>query len=253
MLFDGGPDALDVVVVVELVQKFTDLDAGSFVELGIVFSEVTKFCGDDTPTVFPKPGRNGMNVFDAGDEAGAGVTFGDVIVGLGGDGFEIVGAGLDCGGFKVGRCDRMMGFDEADVIEKKFVAAGAAENALFEHYAHFRCGALMVVGVNLDDNGDLVGSVALEDNVFENHFVVADASAFFDGSLDDIAGDTSLFSFFNRGEEPGVARKIRTAEFGGDADFFGQLAGNFAFALVNDGAFCVEPLTSHKNKEVAVS
>lgn len=242
---------MHVVVVVELVEKFADFDASGLVELRIIFREVTKFRGDDGPTVFTEPRGDGVHVFDARDEAGAGVAFGDVVVGLGGDGFEIIGAGLDGGGLQVGRRDGMMGFDQADVIEKEFVAAGAAEDAFFKHHAHFGRGALVVIGVNLDDDGDFVGRVAFKDDVFEDHFIVADAGAFFDGALDDVTGDAGFFSFFDGGEKPRVARRIGSAEFGGDADFFGQLAGNFAFALVNDGAFRVEPLTSHKLEEVA--
>jgi hypothetical protein len=110
---------LYVVVVVKFVEKFADFDASGLVELRVIFGEVTKFRGDDGPTIFTEPRGDGVHVFDARDEAGASVAFRDVIVGLGGDGFEIIGAGLDGGGLQVGRRDGMMGFDEADVIEKE--------------------------------------------------------------------------------------------------------------------------------------
>jgi hypothetical protein len=109
------------------MEKLADFDAGRFVELGIIFSQVAEFGGDDGPTVFSKPSGDGVDVLESGDEAGAGVIGGDVVVFVVAHDFEIVGAGLDRGGLKIGRRDGVMGFDESDVFEEEFVAPGAAE------------------------------------------------------------------------------------------------------------------------------
>jgi hypothetical protein len=235
---------LDVVVVVELMEKLADFDAGRFVELGIIFSQVAEFGGYDGPSVFSKPGGDGVDVLESGDEAGAGVICGDVVVFVVAHDFEIVGAGLDRGGLKIGRRDGMMGFDETNVFEEEFVAAGAAEDAALKHDAHLGRGALVIVGVDLDYDGHFVRRVAFEYDVFEDHLVVANTGTLFDGALNHVAGDAGLFGFFDGGKEAGVGAEIRSAELGGDADFLGQLTRDFAFALVDDRALCVEPLTS---------
>ena len=233
-------------MVVELMEKLADFDAGRFVELGIIFSEVAEFGGDDGPAVFPEPSRDGVDVLESGDETGAGVIGGNVVVFVVVHDFEIVGAGLDRGGLEIGRRDGVVGFDESDVLEEKLVTAAAAEDAALEKDPHLGRGALVVVGINLDDNGDFVRGVTFEDDVLEDQFFVTDAGALFDGPLDHVAGDAGLFGFFDGGEESGVGPEIGTTELGGDADFLGQLTGDFAFAFVDDRALCVEPLTSHK-------
>ena len=72
-----------------------------------------------------------------------------------------------------------MRFDQADVVEEKFVAAGSAElAAFFEQDANFRCGAIVVVGQDLDDDRHLVRRVALENDMLHDEFVGANARAF---------------------------------------------------------------------------
>jgi len=238
-------------VVLEGLEEFADFGAGGVVEFGEGFGDVADLTRDDGPAVFLEPGRDGVDGGALGDETGAAVVLGDIVVLEVRELFEIVRAGLDGGGFEVAGGVGVVGLDEADVFEEELVAAGVAEDALLEENAHLGRGALVVVGVDFDDERDFVRGVAFEDDVFERGFVATGAGALGDGAFDDVAGDAGFFGFFDRGEEPGVAAKIAATELGGDGDFLGQFAGDLGFAFVNNRAFCVEPLTSHKVNSVA--
>ena len=123
----------------------------------------------------------------------------------------------------------MMRLDEADVVEEKLVAAGVAELAFLEQHADLRRGAVHVVGVDLDDDRHLVRRVALEHDVLHDELFVADARAFLDGALDDVAGDAFLPRLFDGGEEPGVHVGVRPAHLGGDRDFPDEFADGGLF------------------------
>ena len=246
-LFDGGPDALDVVVIFEGLEELADLGAGVVVQLGMGFGEIADFGGDNGPSVLGEPRGDSVDGGALGDEAGAGAVGGDVVVLIVGERFEVVGAGFDGGGFAVDVEIGVVGFDEADVIEEELVAAGGAEDALLEKHADFGSGALVVVGVNFDDHGDFVRRVTLEDDVLHGAFVAAGAGALGDGAFDDVTGDARFFRFFDGGEESGVGADIGTAELGGDGHFFDEFSDHLPLLQVYDGAFCVKPLASHRS------
>ena len=69
---------------------------------------------------------------------------------------EVVRARLDRDRLEVGVGLGGVRLDHADVVEEELVAAGRAEHALLEEIADLRRRALVVVGVDLDDEGDLV-------------------------------------------------------------------------------------------------
>lgn len=185
------------------------------------------------------------------DEAGALAALGDVVVLLMRERSEIVGAGLDRGGFEIGRGVSVVGFDDTHVIEEKLVAAGVAEHALFEEHAHLGRGALVIVGVNFNDERHFMRRVALEHDVLEGGLVAADAGAFGDGALDDVSRHARFAGLFHRGEKPGVGLNVRSAELGGDGHFFNEFADNLTLLEVDDCALSVEPLTSHRTDQCA--
>src|SRR6476660_6950577 len=76
--------------------------------------------------------------------------------------FDLLRAGLDSGGFDVDVASLMVRFDDANVIEKEFVAPACSELSLFEEDANLRCSSVVVVGEDLDDHGDFVRCVAFE-------------------------------------------------------------------------------------------
>jgi hypothetical protein len=171
---------------------------------------------------------------------------GDVVVAGVGEGLDVLGAGFDGGGLDIDIGAGVVSLDDADVIEEEFVAAWCAELAgLFEEAADFGGGAVVVVGQDLDDDGDLVRGVALEHNVVHGQLVIAGAGAFLDGALDDIAADALPARLFDGGKETGVAGGIAAAHFRGDHDFLDQFADGLALSEGGDFAFSVEPLTTH--------
>ena len=58
-------------------------------------------------------------------------------------------------------------------------------------------------------------------------------------ALDHVARHVLAAAFFNRREQPRVARRVRSAELGGDHDFLDQPTDDLAFFEVGDLAFCL--------------
>jgi hypothetical protein len=95
-------------------------------------------------------------------------------------------------------------------------------------------------------SGTLWGGVALEDHVLEGRLVIAAAGALADGPLDNLAGDARLAGLFDSREKAGVGGRIAAAELGGHGDFFHQFADGLTLLEINDCAFRVQPLTTHR-------
>ncbi len=178
-----------------------------------------------------------MNGGAVGDEARPAGTPWNVVVLLVGQRFDFIGPGFDGGSFNVAGRVGVMRLDEADVIEKKLVAPACTQLALFEEDADFGRGAIVIVGENLDDDGNLVGRIALEGNMLENHFLVADTGALVDGAFDGIAGDALLAGFFHRGEEAGIASRIGAAVLGSDRNFSQKFSAGLRFSQRRDFTF----------------
>ena len=130
LLFYRRPDAVDVVVVVERLQKFADFGALRVGQFGKLLRNVADFARHHRPAVWRKPFGNGVNRRAVADELRAGRAFGNVVVLLVRQRFHFVRAGFDGGGFAVNGRVGMMRLDQADVVEQKLVAAGGAELAL---------------------------------------------------------------------------------------------------------------------------
>lgn len=247
-LLDGGPDAVDVVVFVEGVEEVADFFELGFGEFGDDFGDEADFAGDDGPAVSGEPFGDGGHVGAFADEFGAGGVAGDVVVLFAGEGLEFVGAGFDGGGFAVDVWVGVVGFDESDAVEDEFVGAGGGELALAEEDADFGGGAVGVVGVDLDDDGDVVGGAAFVDDVLEGDLFVAGTGAAVDGTLDGVFGDAFAFGFFDGGEEPGVHGGIGVAHFSGEGDFADQFGVGLPLFESGDESFRVQPLSSHSSE-----
>ena len=104
----------------------------------------------------------------------------------------------------------------------------------------------MIIGHHLDNHRHFVRRVAFVNHELQHELVVAGAGTLPDGPLDHIARDTLFLRLLNGGEQARVAGWIAPAELGRDGDFLDDLADGLTFFQVNDRAFCVEPLTSHK-------
>ena len=232
-------------MILEFLEKFTDIGAIGLVEFGVGLGEVTDFRGDDRPAVLLQPDRHFVHGRALGDETGSGPTFRHVVVLRMRQRFEIIRAGLNRRRFEVDGEIGVVGVDDADVIEQKLVAVQLAEHAATEELADLRGGALLVVGIDLDHDRHLVRSVAFEPHLLHRRFVGPSARALGDGALDGIARHAGFSRFFEHREQPGVPLGIGTAELGCDGDFFDQFAHDLTLFEVYDRAFRVEPLTSH--------
>ena len=180
-----------------------------------------------------------------GEEARARDAFRHIVVLRVRERFKLVRASFDRRRFQITRGVRVVGFDDAHMVEEKLVRARAAEDAFLEEHAHLGRRALVIVRHHFDDERHFVRCVAFEDDVLEHEFIVADTGALFDRALDHITRHALLPGFLHRGKEPGVRRHIGSAEFRRDGDFFDDFADRLTLFQVNDRALSVEPLTSH--------
>ena len=172
-------------------------------------------------------------------------SLGDVVVLRVAERLDILRAGLDGGFLDIDR-PGVMRLGQAHVIEEKLVAPGDAELPFFEEHAHFRRGAVHVVGQRFHDDRHLVRRVALEDHVVHDQLFAADARAFFDRALDDVAGDALLARLFQAAKSRALPAGIGAAELGGDGDFLHQFAGGGGLTFGVDFAFREEPLATHR-------
>jgi len=180
------------------------------------------------------------------DEARAGMPLGDIVILRMAERLKIVGAGFNRDGFEIDRGVGVVRFDETYMVEQKLVAVGGTENAGLEKVTDFGGGALVIVGIDFDNDGYLVRRVAFEHQVLEGGLVSARSGALGDGALDGFTSDVGLACLFQDSEEPCIAGRITAAEFGCDRDFFDEFSDDLTFFEVYDRAFRVEPLTSHR-------
>ena len=103
----------------------------------------------------------------------------------------------------------------------------------------------MIVGVHFDNDRHFVRRVTFEDHVLHGGFIASGAGAFRDRAFNYVARHAGFARFLNRSKEARVTGRIAAAELGGDGHFFDELADHLTLFEVHDGAFRVEPLTSH--------
>ncbi len=103
--------------------------------------------------------------------------------------------------------------------------------------ADFAYGAVLVVGEDVDDDGDATGAVAFVGDLF-----VADAfelaGSALDGALDVLVRHVLGFGGGDGSAKAGIAVGVSSAELGGDGDFLDQ-AGEDLAALGVEGALLV--------------
>ena len=141
-----------------------------------------------------------------------------------GQGLDLVRAGLDGGLLEIKSGLVRVSLDKTYVIEQELVAAGSTELGITEKNADLGRRPVRVVGVDLDDHGNLVRCIALEGDVVDDRLLPADACALVDRPVNDVFGNTLGTGFFKRGEESGVRCRIRASLSGGDGDFPDELA-----------------------------
>ena len=233
---------MDVVVVIERVQERFHFLAGGGAYFGGILCDVTHLGGDDIPTGGFQSLRDGVEIFDLGEEARAFGAFGSF---FSFERLDFLCAGFDGVAFGIAILIGMRGFHDAEVIEEKRDAARLAERAGFEKISDFGRGAIAIVGETFHDNGDFMRRKTFVDDGFKIHLFIQLAGAFFDRALNGIAIDGGLFGFFNRDIKAGVEIGVRAAEFGRDHDFADQFGGHLTFFLRAGFAPGLFPLCAH--------
>ncbi|MDB6172810.1 MAG: hypothetical protein JWL59_2121 [Chthoniobacteraceae bacterium] len=239
---------MDVVVVFERLKKFTYLSAMFVADFREIFGHVSKLAGDNGPAVLDQPLGGGMQIGPLGDKPGAGPIGWNVVVFLVGKRFDILGAGFNRGGFNVDiGAGGVMGFDQADMIKKEFIAAGGSKlTRIFKYHPDFRGGAVVVIGKDFQDQRHFVRGVTFINHVFKHEFVSPDARPFFNRPFDHVAGDRRTACLVDRSAKARVSFDVGAAEFGGHHHLFDEFSDSLTFAKVSDITFCLQPLTTHR-------
>jgi hypothetical protein len=113
---DGGVDAVDIAVVVEGLEEGGDFLALGVGEFRVVLGAVAEFGGGDGPAAGFECLGDVVEFGGLGEEAGGDGVGREVFEIVGGEDFEVIGAGFDGGAFGVGAF-RGVCFDETDVVE----------------------------------------------------------------------------------------------------------------------------------------
>lgn len=134
--------------------------------------------------------------------------------------------------------------DHADVVKVPGHRAGGAELPLAEQHAHFRGGAVDVVGQALHHHRHTVRREAFIDHVLEVDGFTGQAGAFLDGALQRVLGHRGFAGLLHHQTQARVQGRVGTVA-GGDHDFLGQLAKQLASGISSLClAFCF-PLRAH--------
>src|SRR6185436_9995623 len=239
------PDPAHVVVIIQRLKKLADFRPLFGSQFRVTLGQITGFAGDNRPTVLLKPFGDGMNRGAIGNEPGSGRAFGDIVVLLGRQDLDFIGAGFDGGLFAIRVRLRMIRLDQPDMFEEKLVAAAGAELAFLEQESDFGSGPVDVVRHYLDQQRDFVRGVALIHNMFHDQLVIPRAGSLFDRSFDHIPRHALLPRPLNGGKQPRIALRLRPADFGGDHDFADNFAGSPPFLERGNGPFGMQPLATH--------
>jgi len=238
----GGVDAVDVFVVVELVEEGGDFFAVGFVEFWKRFGEVTDFRSGDVPASGFERFGDVIEILDLGDEARAFVAFGNF---LGFERLDFLSSGFDRIAFGVAVRISVRAFNHAEMVEEKGDAARIAERASLENAADVGSGAVAVVGEAFDHERDFVGREAFVGDEFVVNFFVGETSTLFDGAFDGVSGHGTLARFLDGGGKACVQVGIGAAHFGGDHDFTDEFNDDLTALLRVGFTTGLFPLSTH--------
>lgn len=208
-------DPVDIAVVVEGLEERGDFLALGVGEFGVVLGAVAEFGGGDGPTGGFEGLGDVIEFSGLGEEASGDGVGREVFEVVGGEDFEVIGAGFDGGAFWVGAF-RGVCFDETDVVEHP---CDGSHGTGAEEDADFGAGAVIVFGEALDENGDAVRGEAFEDDGFDGVGFAVLAGAFGDGAFDGVAVDALFFSGFDGCGEARIEFRAWAGHACGDLDF----------------------------------
>src|SRR5437899_5357614 len=100
-LLHCSPNPVHIVVIIQGLEKLANFGPLLLAQPGIVFRDETEFAGDDFPAVLRKPFGNSVDSGAACQEPSAGDAFGDIVVFVMRQQFDLVRAGLNGGSLQV--------------------------------------------------------------------------------------------------------------------------------------------------------
>ena len=138
------------------------------------------------------------------------------------------------------------------MVEEELVTAWSTQLSITEKNPDLGSRSVGIVGVDLDDHGNLVWGISLEGDMIDNDLVLTDTGSLVDSPVNDILGDALGTGFFERGKESGVRCGIRTTLLRSDGDFSDELPCRLRLLEGCDLAFREEPLATHRRRKVKV-
>ena len=157
---------------------------------------------------------------------------------------QVLGTGLDCREFRVRASRCRLGFDHAHVVEVPSHRARGAQLALAKQDAHFRRGAVDVVGQAFHHDGHPVRRKAFIDNVFEIDRFSGEPGALLDGTVQRVLGHGDLARLLDQQPQARVGSRVGPAARR-NHDVLGQSAEEATLGVCSQFlAFCF-PLRAH--------
>src|SRR5262245_60246610 len=107
---------VDIIVIVQRIEKIGDLFSGRLAQFGEILGEVSNLRRDDIPTSRLQRLRDRVQLLDFGQESGSFVSRWDFV---GFQRFDFLRARFNRVGFRIAICVRMSGLDDAQMVEKE--------------------------------------------------------------------------------------------------------------------------------------
>src|SRR5436190_15538343 len=241
-LFERGIDAMDVLVIVERVQKISDLLFRGRRHCDRILGNVPNFRRENRPSSGLQGLKNRIKVPYLGDEPDCLRSLCCIFVV---HCFEILRPGFNGVRFCIAVGIRMRGLDYAQMIEEEGNAARLSERTGAKQMSNLRRGAVAIVGETLDDHGNFVRRKSFVGDKFKTYLFISQAGALFDRPFNGISRDRTFAGLLHRRSQPRVQVRVSSAQFGRHHNFADELNDHLAAFLRVRLAPCLLPLCTH--------
>lgn len=237
---------MHIIVIIQRVEKISHVFAVRVIDLRKILREITYLRRDNLPAGGLQGFRNCVEFSDLRGKARAFLPGRNILTV---EWLDFLRTSFDGVGVRVAIRIRVCRFDYAHVIEEEPHAAGLTKRTSLKYFANLRRSTVAVIRQALDDHRHLVRRKTFVGHQFVFDFLITDASALLDRTLDRVAIHGRLLRFFDGSREPRVEIRISPAELRRDHDFAGELCDHLPLLLRAGFASCLFPLCAHgRNK-----
>ena len=200
-----------------------------------VLGFVAEFGGQHGEAVGGQRAADQVEVGGVGEEQGIALVFA---------GLKVLRAGFDGGQLGVGAGHGGLGFNHAEVVKVPGHRTRRAHLPLAKQHAHFRRGAVHVVGQAFNHDGHAVRRKAFVDNVLKVDRFTGQARTLLDGALQRFFGHGDFARLLHHQTQSGVGGRVGAAARG-NHDVLGQAAKQFTLGVGRQFFAFSFPLRAH--------